>query len=68
LFLKELTVYNFYPKNYPTLKLQVFLDLIPKTQELFNEIQAFAVLELKIQVIPIENKNDLVQYLEKKVI
>jgi hypothetical protein len=35
--------------------------------ELFNSIQEFCVLELKIQVIPIENVNELAQYIERLV-
>ena len=34
---------------------------------MFNSIQEFCVIELNIQVIPIENVNELAQYIEKLV-
>ncbi|CAF0727013.1 unnamed protein product [Brachionus calyciflorus] len=49
--------------NNPSLKIQAIVDCSNK--ELFNSIQEFSVIELKIQVIPIESANDLAQYIER---
>ena len=47
------------------MKIQAIVDYTNK--EFFNAIQEFCVLELNIQVIPIENSNELAQYIEKFV-
>jgi hypothetical protein len=43
-------------------KVTVLLD-----KELFNSIQELCVIELKMQVIPLESDAELAQYLEKFV-
>jgi hypothetical protein len=38
-----------------------------KNRELFNSVQEFCTIELKIQVIPVENISEVAQYLERFV-
>lgn len=50
----------------PNISIQALVDYSNK--ELFKMIQEFAVIELKIQVIPVESLNEMVQYLERSFV
>jgi hypothetical protein len=52
--------------NNPKIKIQALVDYTNK--ELFNSIQQFSIIELNIQVIPIESVKHLVQYIERVMI
>jgi hypothetical protein len=52
---------------YQTLRLQAFIEMVAQKQDFLNKIQEFAAIDLKIQVIPIDNVSDLTQYLERLV-
>jgi hypothetical protein len=55
-------------KKFNQSRLQVFIELNSiQKQDFYYSIQEFAIIELKIQVIPIDNVNDLAQYLERFV-
>ena len=49
-------------------RLQVFIEINNvQKQDFFNKIQEFATIELKIQVLPVDNVNDLAQYVDRLV-
>ena len=54
-----------YFQKFPNLTIQAIIDYSDK--DLFNKIQNFATIELKIQVIPVDSPNEVAQYLERFV-
>lgn len=54
-------------KIYQSLRLQALIEVTPQKQDLFKKLQEFAVVELKIQVIPVENAIEVAQYIERVV-